>query len=142
MEKEYIERDKLLKWLNKNKSACIEVCKGLNNNIEKHAAEEAIAAYDDCIGYAESMPAADVATVVHGEWVLEVHDEGVNYRWHVTAECSECCNEKKEIWAGFFPDVPDHIAKFISLQEAERVKLSNYCPNCSAKMDGGKHETD
>lgn len=116
-EPEYIEREALKRDLIDNRS--------FYPVIVKHAIEDA--------------PAADVAPVVHGEWVLEVHDEGVNYRWHVTAECSECCNEKKEIWAGFFPDVPDHIAKFISLQEAERVKLSNYCPNCGAKMDGGKH---
>lgn len=48
---------------------------------------------------------ADVATVRHGRRILEAHDERVNYRWNVTAECSECCDEQKEIWADFFPNV-------------------------------------
>ena len=82
-----------------------------------------------------AMPPADVAPVRHGRWVLEAHDEKVNYRWNVTAECSECCDEQKEIWAGFFPGVPPYIARGAALESAESVKLSNYCPNCGAKMD-------
>ena len=80
-------------------------------------------------------PAADVAPVVHGRWIMEAHDERVNYRWNVTAECSECCDEQKEIWAGFFPNVPPSIARDVALISAESVKLSNYCPNCGAKME-------
>ena len=82
-----------------------------------------------------SIPAEDVAPVRHGRWILEAHDERVNYRWNVTAECSECCDEQKEIWAGFFPNVPPSIARDAALVSAESVKLSNYCPNCGAKMD-------
>ena len=83
------------------------------------------------------IQAADVAPVRHGRWILEAHDERVNYRWSVTAECSECCDERKEIWAGFFPDVPPSIARGAALVSAESVKLSNYCPNCGAKMMEG-----
>ena len=84
------------------------------------------------------MHAVDFAPVVHGRWILEAHDERVNYRWNVTAECSECCDEQKEIWAGFFPNVPPSIARDAALVSAESVKLSNYCPNCGAKMDGSE----
>ena len=84
-----------------------------------------------------NRPAADVAPMRHGRWILEAHDERVNYRWNVTAECSECCDEQKEIWAGFFPNVPPSIARDVALVSAESVKLSNYCPNCGCRMDGG-----
>ena len=87
--------------------------------------------------FIKNRPAADVAPVVHGRWILEAHDERVNYRWNVTAECSECCDEQKEIWAGFFPNVPPCIARDVALISAESVKLSNYCPNCGSRMDGG-----
>ena len=80
-------------------------------------------------------PVADVVEVRHGRWILEAHDERVNYRWNVTAECSECGDEQKEIWAGFFRDVPSPIARSAALVSAESVKLSNYCPNCGALMD-------
>ena len=83
---------------------------------------------------------SDVVPVVHGRWILEAHDERVNYRWNVTAECSECCDEQKEIWAGFFPNVPPPIARDAALVSAESVKLSNYCPNCGCRMDGGDDE--
>ena len=81
-------------------------------------------------------PAADVAPVRHGQWLLEANKDKVNCRWNVTAECSNCCDEKKEIWAGFFPNVPDWLARDTALIDAKSVKLSNYCPHCGAKMDG------
>ena len=77
----------------------------------------------------------DVAPVRHGRWLLQANNERTNYRWNVTAECSECCDEKKEIWAGFFPNVPDWLARDVALENAKSVKLSNYCPNCGAKME-------
>lgn len=95
-----------------------------------------------CCEIIKAIPAADVAPVVHGRWILEAHDERVNYRWNVTAECSECCDEQKEIWAGFFPNVPPCIARDVALISAESVKLSNYCPSCGAIMDGDNNAFD
>ena len=114
---EYIERDAAIRAL-------------LNDSPEQVSYSRENAA--DCIRY---MDAADVVPVRHGRWILEAHDERVNYRWNVTAECSECCNEKKEIWAGFFAYIVPSIARSVALTSAKRVKLSNYCPNCGAKMD-------
>ena len=87
-------------------------------------------------------PDADVVPVRHGRWLLEANKDKVNCRWNVTAECSNCCDEKKEIWAGFFPNVPDWLARDTALIDAKSVKLSNYCPNCGAKMDGGDGNSD
>ena len=118
---EYIERQKLY------------------NNLVLLAKYETGERQQGILGCAETVrifPAADVEPVRHGRWILEAHDERVNYRWNVTAECSECCDERKEIWAGFFPGVPPCIARDAALVSAESVKLSNYCPNCGARMDG------
>ena len=114
---EYIERESAIKSL-------------LNDAPEQVGYSREDAA--DCIRY---MDAANVAPLRHGRWILEAHDERVNYRWNVTAECSECCNEKKEIWAGFFAYIVPSIARSVALTSAKRVKLSNYCPNCGCKMD-------
>jgi hypothetical protein len=62
------------------------------------------------------VPAADVAPVVHGEW-----DES---RYPFCNVCPRC---------GLVID-----RTCIKMNSG---KL-NYCLNCDAKMDGGKHETD
>ena len=54
-----------------------------------------------------SIPAADVAPVVHGRWVPAFHVGDCCYR------CSEC--------------------QF--LRDAYLLDIGNYCPNCGAKMD-------
>lgn len=114
---EYIEREAAIKSL-------------LNDAPEQVGYSREDAA--DCIRY---MDAADVVPVRHGRWILQANNERTNYRWNVTAECSECCDEKKEIWAGFFPNVPDWLARDVALESAKSVKLSNYCPSCGCKMD-------
>ena len=90
--------------------------------------------------FIDNAPTIDAEPVRHGLWVLEAHDERVNCRWNVTAECSECCDDRKEIWTGFFPGVPPSIARRVALESAESVKLSNYCPHCGAKMDEGEDD--
>lgn len=86
----------------------------------------------EIINQAETV---DTAPVVHGRWILEVHKERANYRWHVSAKCSECGDEIEEIWSGFFPNVPDYLVRYISIINAKEVELSNYCSNCGTKMD-------
>ena len=62
------------------------------------------------------MPAADVAEVVHGQW-LRADDD-----WNslTTIQCSLCSEE----WC---------------FETDDDVSLLNYkyCPNCGARMDGG-----
>lgn len=54
------------------------------------------------------IPAADVAPVVHGQWIAD----GDGYHW--TYNCSICA------WKDGYPFNERH----------------NFCPNCGAKMDG------
>lgn len=63
-----------------------------------------------------TLPAADVAPVAHGEWVLERDPNGKPYCFH----CSVCDGDFHHIGI--------------------TVKY-DYCPNCGAKIDGGNHET-
>ena len=59
----------------------------------------------------EKLPAADVAPVVHGDWIPCFDDEN---RWRQGfAQCSNCGRERY----------------------ACTIRNVNYCPNCGAKMD-------
>ena len=89
----------------------------------------------DWFNFIRRMPAVDAEPVKHGRWVLTPHKESCNYRWNVTAHCSECKYDAGEIWAGFFPGVPDGIAKIVAEDCGKSAKPSNYCPHCGAKMD-------
>ena len=74
----------------------------------------------DCIARDISgLPAADVAEVVHGEW-LRSDDDWASL---TTIQCSLCSEE----WC---------------FETDDDVSLLNYkyCPNCGARMDGGKDE--
>ena len=66
--------------------------------------------------FIESQPTADVVEVKHGEWGLidECANEGVY--------CSVCY---KKVYKTYYAN--------------QKIK-SKFCPNCDAKMDGGKKE--
>lgn len=57
------------------------------------------------------LPAADVAEVVHGQWIK---DDFLSDDMNNAEKCSRCGE-----LIGWFGNLP------------------NYCPNCWAKMDGG-----
>ena len=97
----------------------------------------AFSALVECL---KNAPTVDAVEVVHGRWILTANEEYSNYRWNVTAECSECHHSKGEIYAGFFTGFPTDLAREVVLDNAEKVKLDNYCPNCGAKMDGGNED--
>jgi hypothetical protein len=101
-EKEYIERGAILKRLRDFRGCSIEC----NESCP----------VTDCyegriIMYA---PAADVAEVVHAEWIPHEHMSRTPYARNY--DCSEC---------GISP-----------------IECENYCPNCGAKMDGERKERD
>lgn len=121
IEKEYIDLEEAVATLKHNSLKCFNsYYRGYVNAIEDLA----------------DIPPADVAPVRYGHWIYEAHKENVNFRWNVTAECSECCDNRKEVWSGFFPNVPDCIARDVALQSAKQIKLDNYCSNCGAKNGG------
>ena len=68
------------------------------------------------------MPAADVAEVVHGRWILHHTVTGNPY-----TECSNCCTNVA---------VKTDKGTFAKLD----MRGIPYCPFCSAKMDGGNDD--
>lgn len=78
------------------------------------AAKHAWAKGLDPSQYIESLPATDVAPVVHGRWILP-HWKNSNY----CCDCSKCGEEAMH-------------------REYQWNKKGIYpiCPNCGAKMDG------
>lgn len=90
---EYINRESIRKVL-------MDVCS--DENCPMFIA----ATIDQVIDY---EPAADVAPVVHGEWIT-IDD---------ISRCSEC---------GYIPAYDSSI---------DDLYYSPFCPNCGAKMDGG-----
>lgn len=65
-----------------------------------------------------SAPAADVAPVVHGQWIIGVDDDDFDVK------CSKC------EWTDIF--------KVAGIAAVERIaKTMHYCLNCGARMDGG-----
>ena len=107
---EYIERETLMRRI--KEIHCAE-CDSY------HGARCRACWVDDTLDYIDSEPAADVAPVVHGQWIsfTGCANEGVY--------CSIC---KKKVWK----------SDYAWCSKKSRNKLrSNYCPNCGAKMDGG-----
>ena len=64
---------------------------------------------------ADSIPAADVAPVVHGRWIHSRYED-CSEQFELV-KCSQCNHEAYAM--------------------AFYVRGGNYCPNCGAKMDGG-----
>ena len=70
-----------------------------------------------------NFPAADVAEVKHGEWVDKYNNKYDNHLY----ECSACGD--KALYEAYENELG---------QTKLRQVLSDYCPNCGAKMDGGE----
>ena len=104
-EKEYIEREAVMKII--DDYGCTH-----GGTLGSHSGTV------DVVGSAiYKLPAADVAPVVHGEWI-PISDGA----WAECSECGEAC------------DVSDNGGMSAFELFCDRYK---YCPNCGAKMDGG-----
>ena len=102
---EYIERGALMQFPIRR-----------NHYDRKNGNKHFINGIESVLEYAENLPAADVAPVVHGRWELE-------YETYGKMRCSVC---KKEAL----------IKKAIGDVGVVTIYVdSNYCPNCGAKMD-------
>lgn len=100
---EYIEREALLKNFDPEPYIWDD---GNDAEIRENAL------WNTCKRFVEEEPAADVAPVVHGEWV-DPEDDGGYTSWH----CSLCSHQ-----VGTIGGIPNW----------------KYCPNCGARMDGGE----
>ena len=100
---EYIEREAVIKRI--REVYCAD-CNNYNSVICRACGT------GDAIDMFEDAPAADVAPVVHGRWILERTPDGKPYCFH----CSACDSDYH------------HIGITVA---------TDYCPNCGAKMDGG-----
>lgn len=92
MSKKYIDHDAIMEQIVKIKDDFSPTVRPMFD-VFKHILSEA--------------PTADVAPVVHGEWIDDLYAEKCG-----DAYCSECNHFD---WSNL-----------------------NYCPNCGARMDGGK----
>ena len=105
---EYIEREAFLGDIEKR--YCLP-CKDAGKDYNGCMCRACLV--DDMQGDVIGEPAADVAPVVHGRWVLldECYNEGVY--------CSAC---HKKVYKKCYAN--------------QKIK-SKFCPHCGAKMDGG-----
>lgn len=105
---EYISREAAIAYIHKQSEECQKA-------FEEFGGESGIYAdaYNDLAEDFYSIPAADVAPVVHGQWI---HSRYRSEQFELV-ECSQC-NHKAYAMAFY-------------------VRGGNYCPNCGAKMDGG-----
>ena len=100
---EYIERGALMQFPIRR-----------NHYDRKNGNKHFINGIESVLEYAENLPAADVAPVVHGRWIM-VDDSCGKYACSVCREIEQECTE----WgAGHYNPVN-----------------KDYCPNCGAKMD-------
>ena len=110
-EKEYIERGALLRHI-------FDQIKehGDPDPIDSPVARGSLMGLEYAHAVVSVLPAADVVEVRHGEWRT-----AIEYKESRTTECSAC---HEEFW-------------FMKKGQLNIDKMK-YCPNCGAKMEGGK----
>lgn len=105
---EYIEREAIMKF---------PIRKGRCD--KEHANEHFIFGIESVMEYVENLPAADVAPVVHGRWIVEIDALGREY-----TVCPVCNSNFRMKQDG---------GRWLRID----LRGFEYCPHCGAKMDGG-----
>lgn len=108
---EYVSRKAAIAYIREQSEECQKAFEELGGESGIYAD-----AYNDLAEDFYSIPAADVAPVVHGCFE-PCFDENGNWRQGF-AKCSNCGKE-------YYAQVINHFG---------------YCPNCGAKMDGGDND--
>ena len=112
MDKQYIERGEAIKEI-ESLSVTVTGLRAGKNILTRYAKHYK----DSVVKVLSDVPAADVAPIVHGEW--EFRNDG---RYGQTrCYCSVC-------------------GKHSGIGGIRENQMKPYCPNCGAKMDGGKHD--
>ena len=114
---EYIEREAAIKLIAEDK---VEITPLLCAITQTYTAEQAFdglnQSCDRHIKFINSIPSADVQPVVHGRWNA-IHERGLfSHPDSITYVCSECGKQYYTLY--------------------NMSPLSNYCPDCGARMDG------
>ena len=87
-----------------------------NHYDKEHGNKHFIYGIETVLEYAENLPAADVAPVVHGHWIIGGDNDDFDVK------CSIC------EWTDIF--------EVAGIAAVERIaKAMHYCLNCGAKMD-------
>lgn len=116
-EKEYIERGAVIRHLSDEIEECGDACESF-----RPVAYGTILGLMGARSFVNTFPAADVAPVVHGEWMPS--PDGIN-----PIKCRRCGTVAPyRMESDFNNDIGLYPYK------------SNYCPNCGAKMDGKRKE--
>ena len=88
----------------------------LDHYDKEHGSKDFIYGIETVLEYAENLPAADVAPVMHGQWIIGTDNDDFDVK------CSICK------WTDTF--------EVAGIAAVERIaKSMHYCLNCGAKMD-------
>lgn len=101
--------------------------------IEREAVKAAImrvnANLTGLLGFVDAIPAADVAPVVHGRWIMKHKHRGGFHRYTGIDDMGE----KHTITVDERVEYDDRYCSECGKQSADN--FLKYCPNCGARMD-------
>lgn len=106
--KEYIEKDAAIEFV-KSLIDTMSVCTSIDECLGMKSMKSR------ALGALHDVPAADVRPVVRGKWIIHKPFDSGRHNCNECIECSVCGT-----WFGH-----------------DCYEISNFCPNCGAKMDGG-----